>query len=234
MIGRSVVAAVAASLATVPGPFGPVAQDPDAVRSTACRLVATSSECSSATATPTQLPSSTSGSGLGIVASLLWVVLAVAVLVGLYVVARALMNRSGGRRERENDDHVAVDGADEDLGEAVTAVAIDRSREPSQWRHEAEEHRRVGRYRDAVRCRYRALVGDLARRGVIDEVPGRTSGEERAQLGRILPAAYPPFDRAAGLFDGAWFGHLEVGERDDDAFIALEHDVLQASAGRRR
>jgi len=32
---------------------------------------------------------------------------------------------------------------------------------------------------------------------LIDEIPGRTTGEERAQLLRVAPAAAPPFDRAA-------------------------------------
>ena len=43
------------------------------------------------------------------------------------------------------------------------------------------------RFRDAIRCRYRALVGDLARRGMIDEIPGRTSGEERVQMAAAAP-----------------------------------------------
>jgi len=113
-------------------------------------------------------------------------------------------------------------------------VAIDRSREPVNWRAEADGHRRAGRYRDAVRCRYRALVGDLARKGLIDEIPGRTTGEERMQLRVVSPDAAPAFNAAANLFDGAWFGNLPVDEDDDDRFLAIERDVLARSAGSRR
>ena len=113
-------------------------------------------------------------------------------------------------------------------------VVVDRSREPFSALADADEHRRAGRYRDAVRCRYRALVGDLARRGLVDEIPGRTTGEERAQMGRTQPAASRPFAAAADLFDGAWFGHYEVAAADDDRFQGLEREVLAASEAARR
>ena len=111
-------------------------------------------------------------------------------------------------------------------------MAVDRSREPVNWRAEAEAHRAAGRFRDALRCRYRALVGDLARRGLIDEIPGRTTGEERAQLRVVLPDSSPPFEEAADLFDEAWYGLVPVGAGDDDRFQHLEQDVLTRARGR--
>jgi hypothetical protein len=77
-----------------------------------------------------------------------------------------------------------------------------------------------------MRCRYRALVGDLARRGLIYEIPGRTTGEERTQLRQVQPDAGRPFTSAADLFDGAWYGHHAVDADDDDRFQSFERDVL--------
>src|SRR4051794_4281797 len=108
-------------------------------------------------------------------------------------------------------------------------VLVDRSREPAQWRQDAEEHARAGRWREAVRCRYRALVGDLARRGLLDEIPGRTTGEERAELAVAAPAVAPSFARATDLFDQAWYGQAAVGADDDERFRRWEAEVLEAA-----
>ena len=105
-------------------------------------------------------------------------------------------------------------------------VVIDRSREPADWRAEADEHARHGRYRDALRCRYRALVGDLARLGLLDEIPGRTTGEERGQLRATAPVAAPDFTDATELFDRTWYGDEPTGPNQDDRFRALAGTVL--------
>lgn len=217
-------------VATVPGPLGgPVPQDPDSIREQACRLTSKDPARCSAPKPPT---SGRSGGSLDLsfLSLLLWAVFIAAVLVLLTLLVRWLLSKNGGHLRRR-----AVQGDDEE-GDIVErdAVAIDRSREPTNWRREAEEHRRAGRYRDALRCRYRALVGDLARRGLIDEIPGRTTGEERAQLRRVTPSASAPFNAAADLFDGAWYGHCDVGADDDDRFQTFERDVLDTATGARR
>jgi len=222
---------VARLLASTGDPLGPVDQDPDAVREEACKLVSSNpSVCS-----PPKPPPSKSGDGSGFdlsfVSMLLWVLLVVAVLALLYLLVRWVATaRGGGRRRR---DEVSDEAADDDIVER-DAVAIDRSREPTNWRSDAYEHRRAGRYRDALRCCYRALVGDLARRVLIDDIPGRTTGEERAQLRRVTPSASEQFDSAADLFDAAWYGDDEVGAADDDRFQWLEQRVLAATAEVRR
>lgn len=212
-------------------PLGPVDQDPDAVREEACKLVSKETSVCSA-AKPPKPPKVDGGSGLdlSIVSLLLWVLLIAAVVGLLYMLLRWAATKSGRSLARRKP--VEVDG-DGDVIER-DAVAVDRSREPTNWRSEAEQHRLAGRYRDALRCRYRALVGDLARRGLIDEIPGRTTGEERAQLRRVTPAASPPFNSAADLFDGAWYGRSDVDAADDDRFQALERDVLATAPQARR
>jgi len=185
-------------------PLGTVAQDPDVVRTQACKLVANDSTCSTTTVVRTDSDGSTAGAaGLDLVTMALWIALIAGLVVLLVVVGRALAKRS----TKVDDDVEELDDPDV---EEVGGVVVDRRREPSNWRADADAHRRAGRFRDALRCRYRALVGDLARRGLIDEIPGRTTGEERAQLHDVAPRAAPPFDRAADLFDGAWYGDVAV------------------------
>ena len=213
-------------------PLGPVDQDPDVVREEACKLVSKDTSVCSAPIPP-KPPKVDDGGGLdlSIVSLLLWVLLIAAVVGLLYMLLRWAATKSGRTLARRKP--TAGDDGDGDIVER-DAVTVDRSREPVNWRTEAEQHRLAGRYRDALRCRYRALVGDLARRGLIDEIPGRTTGEEREQLGRATPAASTPFNSAADLFDGAWFGRLDVDAADDDHFQALERDVLATATQARR
>ncbi len=207
-----------------PGVLDTVAQDPEAVREQACRIVSQNPKVCAPPTTAAR-PSSSGSFDLSFLGALFWVMLILLVLVGLMLVLRS-MGSTGSRRKRP-------DTAD-DLDELESgAVAIDRSREPTDWRKEAEAHRREGRFRDALRCRYRALVGDLARRGLIDEIPGRTTGEERQQLRVVRPAAGTPFDEAADLFDDAWYGHADVDASADDRFQRLEQHVLGVVAERR-
>jgi hypothetical protein len=213
---------LAAPPTTLPGdPLGTVAQDPDQVRQRACDIVS-SNPLTCSTSTPrTPTPSSSAGSNLSWLSWLIWLVLLAAVVVLAVTIVRAVVRHPRARRKRS----AATDDVPADEIE-LGVVAVDRTREPFDWRAEADAHRTAGRHRDAVRCRYRALVGDLARLGLVDEIPGRTTGEERHQLREILPAATAPFDAAADLFDAAWYGHADVGAADDDRFRALEHDVL--------
>jgi hypothetical protein len=205
-------------------PLGPGAQDPDTIREAACELTAPDQVC--VVRAPTDV-STSGGGGSGassVIELLVWLVFIGLVAVLLALAVRAVAQRSGWRPRRRTATPDEV--ADEDVVELARTV-VDHRRTPDDWRREAEEHRRAGRHRDALRCRYRALVGDLARRDVIDEIPGRTTGEERRQLSLVAPDRSESFHAAADLFDGAWYGHVEVGDRDLDTMIALESDVLQ-------
>ena len=220
-------------LATVPpptDPLGPVDQDPDQIRNEACKVVS-SNPSACVTNTTVRPPTGTSSGGgidLSWLSMLLWVLLIAAVVAVLALLLRkpltSARKNAKADADREEDDEVIDEGA----------VFVDRSREPIDWRREADEHRRAGRFREALRCRYRALVGDLARRGLIDEIPGRTTGEHRRQVHQVTPAAATPFDRAADLFDGAWYGHFDVDAADDDRFVGLEQEVLGAARERAR
>lgn len=216
-------------LVSVVDPLGPNDQDPDAVRTEACRLVSRDQSVCSAAAPPPK-PRTPSGLNLDWLAALLWVIVIAVAIVALVVIIRALVGRKGKQRKKRRK----KSGDEEDLDQIEeSAVSVDLSREPTNWRAEAEVHRREGRYRDAVRCQYRALVGDLARRGLIDEIPGRTTGEERTQLWTVSPQLGEPFTAAADLFDDAWYGHAPVDGADDERFQEFEREVLTARGSRR-
>lgn len=216
----------------------PVDQDPDDAQDAACRIVErTQDVCRPVETLPPRQPTGRSsggggGASLDVVGVLMWVVLFAVVGFLLYLLVRYLAERNGWAGRRKEADDQADHDAEIDIVEDG-AVMVDRTREPLNWRAEADRHRAEGRYRDAMRCRYRALVGDLARRGLIDEIPGRTTGEEREQVRVVTPPAAAPFDEAAELFDGAWYGHLPV---DDDAVIhfqSLEQVVLERAVPER-
>jgi uncharacterized protein DUF4129 len=104
-------------------------------------------------------------------------------------------------------------------------------RSAAEWRAEAQARERAGEWRLALRCRYRALLADLAGRGLVEEVPGRTAGEYRVEVGGRVPAAATDFAGATELFERAWYGNRPTGEDEATRFRHLEDQVL-AEAGR--
>jgi hypothetical protein len=119
-------------------------------------------------------------------------------------------------------------GVTREPGQGI-AVSAGRTRPAIEWRAEAEAHERAGEWRQAVRARYRALVADLASRGFLHEIPGRTAGEYRAELGDALPTASPPFAGATELFEGAWYGKRPTAAADAAHFRELADRVLETT-----
>jgi hypothetical protein len=111
--------------------------------------------------------------------------------------------------------------------EVAAAVVGGRRRSAAEWRAEAEAQERAGAWRDAVRSRYRALVADLAARGLVEEVPGRTAGEYRREVGRALPAATGDFAGATELFEVAWYGRADTGPGEAAHLRDLSDRVLR-------
>ena len=135
------------------------------------------------------------------------IVAAVAALLGfaLWRAVRALQGDAGARAG------VGLDG---------------RRRPPADWRAEAAAHEAAGRWREALRCWWRAVVAELASRGLLEEVPGRTTGEHRAALARSLPAAAADFSRATRLFEDAWYAAVDVGPAEVGLVRDLGERVL--------
>lgn len=111
-------------------------------------------------------------------------------------------------------------GVQRDPGVAgATGVGVPR-RTAADWRADAEAHEAAGAWRAALRCRWRALVADLAARGLVEEVPGRTAGEYRLEVAANAPRVAPDFDGATGLFEAAWYGDLPTGPEESARFRA--------------
>jgi pimeloyl-ACP methyl ester carboxylesterase len=110
--------------------------------------------------------------------------------------------------------------------EVAAAIPTAPRRGAQEWRAAAQAHERAGEWRQALRCRYRALVADLARRGLVEEVPGGTAGEYRGEVERNLPAAAEAFAGATELFERAWYGRTPMGAGELSHFRDLAGRVL--------
>ena len=202
--------------------LGPSAQDPAAVHQTACKVLDV--PCTTDASTSSAVSPGSGGANVGGPLTLFFYLVLLAVLIGIiYLIVRAVRGRGEADETRETVEEVQQ-----------TPTIIDRSTEPDQWRARAAEMVAAGRYREALRCRYRALVGDLARRGLLDEIPGRTTGEERAEFSANGSPAQQQFNEATDLFDEVWYGDEPAGIDEHDRFVECEREVLAATAGRPR
>ena len=113
------------------------------------------------------------------------------------------------------------------------ALSAEIGRSSRDWLNEAAQHEAAERWRDAVRCRYRALLADLAAEGLIDEIAGRTSGEYLSVVRDDVPNAAPAFADATRLFEAAWYAHGAVTAKDAEAFGEASRTSLRAAGVRR-
>ena len=110
-------------------------------------------------------------------------------------------------------------------------VVVAPGEETIDWEGEVARCEAEGRWREALRARYRVLVAELARRRVIGDLVGRTAGELLADVRHAVPAAAPAFADATTLFEAAWYGGVDVGPTERGRFAARADEVL-AAAGR--
>jgi hypothetical protein len=118
-------------------------------------------------------------------------VLAIAVTGVVILVVRNLPSRRSRRARRTG----------------VVVTDEDQAQTAEQWRHEADRLAAQGDYREALRCRYRARIAELADRRLIDQVPGRTSGDYERAVRALVPEAAEQFSSATRLFERCWYGH---------------------------
>ncbi len=106
---------------------------------------------------------------------------------------------------------------------------------PAAWRERAERSAAEGRFREALRCRYCALVGELGQRGLLDEVPGRTSGDYERRVKAALPEVAPQFAQLTARFESCWYGE-EPSNADEQVVFdrAAELIVREVDARRRQ
>ena len=99
------------------------------------------------------------------------------------------------------------------------------ARPATDWDADALGHQRDGRWRDVVRCRYRAAVAALAAHGMVEEADGRTTGEYRRALDQRLPEAGPAFGQLTDLFERTWYGDAPAGEAEATTAARLRLEV---------
>lgn len=136
-----------------------------------------------------------------------WTISAVVAVVVVYLLIRFALSLRADPAKRE-------------------AAMRDPRRPPEDWVAEAERFEASGEWRHALRCRYRALVAQLAARGLVDEVPGRTAGEYRQEVTENLPSASQPFSAATVMFEEAWYGGGAVDEVRHAQFRAAASEVM--------
>jgi hypothetical protein len=151
------------------------------------------------------------GGGAGAWVAWLLIVLALAAIV--VVVVLAVRNRTRRR--------------DEDEGPA-TSEELEHRRRASEWGDDAERHEREGRWKEAIRARYRELVRTLVDRRQLGDVPGRTTGELRRDLALTTPAAGEAFDAACVTFELAWYADVVTDEASLRRLRAAAAEVLAA------
>lgn len=163
-----------------------------------------------------RIASSLAGGGLGQVAGMLaWVVaiVAVAVLVGIVVrLTRGTVT-----------------------GTPLPPVRADtqRLRTAAAWHRDADAYEAQGRYTDALRARYAALVVSLLERDIIVDRPSRTVGELGAEVARVRPAIAAEVLDAGDRFQNGVYGRLPVDNEDLDRVRAAAY-AAASSVGTRR
>ena len=96
---------------------------------------------------------------------------------------------------------------------------------PSAWRAEAESLEADGAWKLALRCRYRALVGELLDERLVDPAAGRTTGELRQDVAANAPDRADAFAAASDLFDLAWYADRPTGPEESARFRELAASV---------
>lgn len=102
-----------------------------------------------------------------------------------------------------------------DPSRSLDGMAVDGPRRAAvDWRLEAMACEERGDWRGALRAHWRATVADLAERRLVEEVPGRTTGEYRRHVADSLPGSAEDFSAATRMFEDAWYAGVDVGQDD--------------------
>lgn len=117
-------------------------------------------------------------------ATVLFILLVIAVIAGVYLLRRTMRGRRGG---------------DHSLFEAAQLTA-------AQHRATAENYAAEGTWAAAIRHRLRAVARQLEETGVLRPAPGRTANELARDAGAILPHLAGELAEAATAFNDVTYG----------------------------
>jgi hypothetical protein len=153
------------------------------------------------------------GGGPGFLGNLVSLALFAGIVFVLVLIVRSLLGRTR-RPKRTDDDELCIE--------------LEEGRDATDWRTAAERFEATGQWREAMRARYRELVRTLIDDRVLDDVPGRTTGEYRGEFVRARPADADSFVELTELFEAVWYGGVATDAADNQRFRQL------ADASRRR
>lgn len=101
----------------------------------------------------------------------------------------------------------------------ATVPAAEPAKTVAEWLADADQHARAQRWRDALRCRYGALVAALTAAGIVEDVPGRTVRELTAEVSAEVPSLAAVVGDVGARFEAVWYGNTPAS--DEDAEVAL-------------
>jgi uncharacterized membrane protein len=159
----------------------------------------------------------TFGGGIGALFGWLLIILAVTAVIVVVVWVIATRTRRIRRPERDS----------------LTPVEVEHRRRAEEWMADAERLEADGRWKEAMRARYRNLVRVLVDRRQLPDVPGRTTGELREDLDRTTPAAREDFDTCCLLFELPWYADVPTGPDENARFRQCADRVLASVASDR-
>ncbi|WP_410590716.1 DUF4129 domain-containing protein [Amycolatopsis sp. lyj-23] len=119
-------------------------------------------------------------------------------------------------------------------GKVARAAKADRlvfggqRRSAADHRRSAAEAAAGGRFGDAVREQFRAVVRALEERALLDTRSGRTADEAAAEAGLLLPDVAEDLRRGARLFDDVHYGGREGTEAAYRALTELDERCRRA------
>jgi hypothetical protein len=146
------------------------------------------------------------GGGPGVLGNVISLLVLTGVVVLVVFLVRAVL-----RQQRVPK----LDGRDD------LTIEVEDGRPATDWRSDAERFEAAGQWREAMRARYGELVRSLVEERVLDDVPGRTTGEYRTAFVLIRPERADAFVELTALFETVWYGGVETDARDNARFREL-------------
>ncbi len=112
-------------------------------------------------------------------------------------------------------------------------VEIDKWDRPKDLLAQAERFEKEGRWDEALRYRYRFVVATLVERRLIDNPPGRTTGEYRTEVDYWLPDSARGFASITTTFEQVWYGEI-LADQAMVAELRQTGDAVLVAATKRR
>jgi hypothetical protein len=156
------------------------------------------------------------GGGPGFLGNLVSLLLLAGIVVAVVFIVRALLGRK----------RPPTPPPDEEL-----TIELEEGRDAGDWRRDAEQFEAAGAWREAMRARYRELVRTLIDDRVLDDLPGRTTGEYRAEFVVARPENAGPFTDLTDLFETVWYGGVDTDADDNRRFRLLADAARRERVG---